>query len=298
VFCVELIKGGITTVVGTLGTDNTMRTPVELLAKVKALGEEGFSAFMYSGGYTIPPATLMGSLRNDVMFIDEVVGAGEIAVSDTRAVTPTSRDFATVVIETRVGGMLARKAGVTHVHVGANPKGLQPVIDALDEFTLEPSSIYPTHITRSNATMRQAIALARRGSFVDIDTTEGDLAESLASFERLGGPFEQLTISTDAGGDSPTNLLQQLAAAADAGRPLARLLPLVTLNTARVLHLPTKGRLAPGHDADVLVLDPDRLEAIHVIARGKLLMTDREIVKQPQFLKNSDREIMLSGEKA
>jgi beta-aspartyl-dipeptidase (metallo-type) len=108
IFCVELIESGITTVVGTLGTDNTMRTPPELLAKVKALAEEGLSAFMYSGGYSIPPVTLMGSLRNDVMFIDEVIGAGEVAVSDSRAVSPTPRDIASIAIETRVGGKLAR----------------------------------------------------------------------------------------------------------------------------------------------------------------------------------------------
>src|SRR5215208_3881617 len=58
IFCVELIEGAITTVVGTLGTDNTMRTMSELLAKVKALEEEGLTAYMYSGGYTLPPMTL------------------------------------------------------------------------------------------------------------------------------------------------------------------------------------------------------------------------------------------------
>src|SRR4051812_29228263 len=118
IFCVELVQSGITTVVGTLGTDNTMRRPVELLAKVKALSEEGLSAFMYSEGYTIPPATITGSLRNDVLFLEPVIGAGEIAVSDSRAVQPSPRDLATVVVETRVGGMLSRKAGVTHIHLG------------------------------------------------------------------------------------------------------------------------------------------------------------------------------------
>src|SRR4051812_6460893 len=235
IFCVELAESAITTVVGTLGTDNTMRTPVELLAKVKALAEEGLTALMYSGGYTIPPATLMGSLRNDVMFIDEVIGAGEIAISDARALQPTARELGSIVIETRVGGMLAKKAGVTHIHVGAGTHGLQPAIDALQEFEFEAAALYPTHITRSTALLRQAVALALRGSFVDMDTTEHNLADCLNSYERAGGPFSQLTISTDAGGDSPRNLLQQLAAAASRGRALEDLLPLVTANPARAL---------------------------------------------------------------
>src|SRR3954471_23296355 len=108
IFCLELIASGITTVVGTLGTDMTMRTLPELLAKVKALDEEGLTAFMYSGGYTIPPQTLMGAVRNDVLFVREVIGSGEIAVSDSRAVQPTPRELASVMVETRVGGMLSR----------------------------------------------------------------------------------------------------------------------------------------------------------------------------------------------
>src|SRR5215207_10962161 len=126
IFCVELIAGGITTVVGTLGTDNTMRTMADLLAKVKALEEEGLTARMYSGGYTLPPMTLMGSLRNDLMFIEQVIGAGEVAVSDRRARQPEPRELASAVTEAYVGGMLSRKAGVTHLHVGEREERLGP----------------------------------------------------------------------------------------------------------------------------------------------------------------------------
>src|SRR4051795_2692152 len=94
IFCIELVEGAITTVVGTLGTDNTMRTMAELLAKVKALEEEGLTAFMYSGGYTLPPMTVMNSLRNDLLFISHVIGAGEVAISDHRAIQPDTRELA------------------------------------------------------------------------------------------------------------------------------------------------------------------------------------------------------------
>ena len=50
----EIVRAGITTVVGTLGVDNTMKTMAGLLAKVKALKEEGLSAYLWSGGYSVP----------------------------------------------------------------------------------------------------------------------------------------------------------------------------------------------------------------------------------------------------
>src|SRR3954468_2201989 len=161
IFCTELIASGITTVVGTLGTDTSMRTMAELLAKVKALEEEGLSAYMYSGGYTLPPMTLMGSLRNDLMFISQVIGAGEIAISDRRAVQPDPRELASVITEAYVGGMLSRKAGVTHVHVGEGTARLRPIVEALDGFELDPRVIYPTHVTRSPELLAEAAALTR-----------------------------------------------------------------------------------------------------------------------------------------
>ena len=41
----SVIRAGITTLVGLLGTDDVSRTPEDLIAKVKALKEEGISAY-------------------------------------------------------------------------------------------------------------------------------------------------------------------------------------------------------------------------------------------------------------
>src|SRR5215207_211010 len=100
----EIIRAGITTVVGTLGVDTTMKTMAGLLAKAKALEEEGLSAYIWSGGYDVPPATIMNSVREDMMFIDEVIGAGEIAIADERAIEPELHKLARVVTEAQVGG--------------------------------------------------------------------------------------------------------------------------------------------------------------------------------------------------
>jgi beta-aspartyl-dipeptidase (metallo-type) len=51
----EIVPHGITTVVGVLGVDTTMKTMAGLLARVKGLKEEGLTAYMWSGGYNVPP---------------------------------------------------------------------------------------------------------------------------------------------------------------------------------------------------------------------------------------------------
>ena len=87
----EIVAGGITTVVGCLGTDTTTKTMPGLLAKAKAFNDEGLTAYIYSGGYNVPPITLTGSVRTDMLFVPEVIGAGEIAISDARSTEPTDR---------------------------------------------------------------------------------------------------------------------------------------------------------------------------------------------------------------
>jgi len=45
----ELIEGGLTTVVGVLGTDCISRSLENLVVKCRALNDEGVTAFMYTG---------------------------------------------------------------------------------------------------------------------------------------------------------------------------------------------------------------------------------------------------------
>lgn len=74
----ELIEAGLTTCVGVLGTDSVARSPMALLAKVKALTEDGLSCYMWTGAYAVPPPTVTGSLKLDIMAIEEVLGVGEV----------------------------------------------------------------------------------------------------------------------------------------------------------------------------------------------------------------------------
>ena len=59
----KITRAGVTTVVGLLGTDDVSRRPETLLAKAMQLEQEGVSAYIYSGSYQLPLATVTGSLR-------------------------------------------------------------------------------------------------------------------------------------------------------------------------------------------------------------------------------------------
>lgn len=49
---------------------------------------------MYTGAYEYPPPTLTGSVRSDIMHIEQCVGVGEVAISDSRSSAPTSHELA------------------------------------------------------------------------------------------------------------------------------------------------------------------------------------------------------------
>jgi beta-aspartyl-dipeptidase (metallo-type) len=269
----EIVTAGITTVVGTLGTDTTTTNHRALLARVKGLREMGLSAYMYTGGYNVPPSTITGSIRDDIMLLDEIVGAGEVAIADARSTDPNPHELAKLINDAYVGGMLANKAGVTHFHVGDQPKGMSMLRTVLDEYDALPQSIYPTHIERNEKLMREAIELVRRGCTADIDVVEKDLTKWLPFYLDHGGDPDRLTISSDSFMTGPHNLFEQVRECIrECGLGIDRVLPFVTKNTARVLKLPRKGAVAETMDADLLVLEPGSLDLVDVFAWGRWLV--------------------------
>src|SRR5512143_2150692 len=74
----DIVAAGVTTVIGCLGTDGITRHMASLLAKARALEVEGVSTYVLSGSYDVPPKTLTGSIRSDLVLIEKVIGAGEI----------------------------------------------------------------------------------------------------------------------------------------------------------------------------------------------------------------------------
>ena len=298
-FLREIVRCGITSVVGTLGVDTTMKTMAGLLARVKALKEEGLSAWVWTGGYNIPPTTVMGSIREDMLFVDEVVGVGEVAVSDERGLNQSSQELAKHVRDAYVGGLLSGKAGITHIHVGEEETRLAPLSEIIEEFHVKPEWLYPTHVQRNSALLREAIDLANAGAHVDFDVVNEDLAKWLTFYIKNGGPVDRLMVSSDADSTTPDVYYRQICGLVlKHGYSLDMVLPLITTNPAAVLKLKRKGCIAPGSDADIVILDAGSLEIRDVIARGQRMMADGNLVVRERFLEKSSRRIELVGAKA
>ena len=271
---------GITTVVGVLGTDDTVRTPAELVVTARGLNAEGITAYCLTGGYHVPLATATGSVRGDLILVDLILGVGELAISDHRSSQPTLDELLRIAADAHVGGLMADKAGILHLHVGDGPRGLAPIRDALDVSELPPMVFHPTHVNRRRALLDEAFALAERGCVIDItafpvapEEDAWSAAAALGRYLDAGLPPAQVTISSDAGGCLPAFDADGRVTAMDVGRPAAlaatlrelvetgvpleRSLPAFTSNPARLLRLKAKGRLAAGADADVVVLGGD-----------------------------------------
>jgi beta-aspartyl-dipeptidase (metallo-type) len=287
-------RHGVTSVVGLLGTDDETRFTANLLARTRALREEGLSAWCWTGGYHLPPATLTGSVRSDIVNIDCVIGLGEVAISDHRSSQPGFDELARLASEVHVAGLLSKKAGVLHLHLGDGPRGLSLVRQLLAETELPPRVFHPTHVNRRKELFEEACDLSFGHSVVDVtafEVEEGENAWSAADawerFHEKGCPADNLTISTDGGGCLPhfdaNGEMVKMDFATSAGLPdtlrelTARghapeaVLPSMTCNVARLLRLPGKGRLAVGGDADLVCFDTD-FRVRHVMALGRWMI--------------------------
>jgi len=292
----ELLQGGITTVVGCLGVDTSSRTMPALLAKCKGVRAEGLSAHIYTGGYTVPAVTITGDARDDILFIEEVIGIGETAIADHRGSRATLAELARLASRAYTGGILAGKAGVLHLHTGDDERRLADVRALIDDFGIAPETLYPTHVERNEQLFDEALALTGRGVTVDIDVMEGDLAMWLRRYRERGGAEGRLTASSDAAITSPASLLEQVRDCVVAhGFTLEDVLPLVTSNTARMLKLVSKGRLEPGADGDVLALETGTLRLRHVVAAGRVMLRDGVVTAREKFLEKSKRRINLNA---
>ncbi len=270
-------RGGVTSIVGLLGTDDATRHPRELVTAVHALRAEGLSAWCWTAGYHVPPVTITGTVRGDLAHIECIVGA-KTAISDHRSSQPTRDELLRLASEAHVGGVMTGKAGVVHLHVGDGPRGLAPIVEALDASELPARVFNPTHVNRRKALLDEAIALARRGCHVDITAfpvAEGEDAwpadEALRRYLASGAPAERVSVSSDGGGclpafDSdgrvttmgigdPAALALTLKTLLASGEPLERVLPAFTRNPARLLRLARKGEISVGADADLVALD-------------------------------------------
>jgi beta-aspartyl-dipeptidase (metallo-type) len=276
----HFLEAGITTVVGVLGTDDTTRDTRSLVAQALSLRELGVNAWCHTGGYHVPPVTFTGSVREDIVFLDPVIGVGEVAISDHRSSQPTLVEILRIASEAHVAGLITGKAGILHLHLGDGQRGLDLVRRALAETELPARVFNPTHINRNKALFEEAIELAKAGCTVDItafpfdgDPSDDEWPADMALLRYLdsGAPPERITLSSDGGGclpvfnaqgemqhfdiGRPATLTETLTRLVAGGQSLDRVLPAFTLNPARLLRFRDRGRIAVGAAADLVVLN-------------------------------------------
>lgn len=300
---------GVTTVVGCLGTDGTARHVESLLAKARGLETEGISTYIYSGAYEVPTPTITGSVRRDIVLIDKVIGAGEIAMSDHRSAQPSVQEYRKLIAEARVGGMLSGKAGIVDMHMGDGSDGMKALFDITANGELPKTQILPTHVNRNGALFQESLEWARQGGYMDITSgiaPTDDSSECIKPSQAVkraldaGVQLSQITMSSDGNGSMPifdaagntigvgvanqTSLWQETRDMIQAeGIPAQQAVQIVTSNVAKALKLwPQKGCVAVLSDADLLAVDGN-YEIRHVWAKGRRMVADGQALVKGTF---------------
>lgn len=294
----NLTRAGITTVNGCIGTDGVCRNMRSLIAKVKALKEEGITATCYSGSYEVPVKTMTDSIKGDLMLVDEIIGVGEIALSDNRSSQPRLDQFINLVAESRVGGLLSNKSGVVNVHLGGGARRLDFLFKMLDETEIPATQVIPTHMSRTKELLDAGVDWVKRGGYMDLTTSsdpknleKGEMIASKALKYLLdkGLPIERITFTSDGNGSMPifdeTGKLKGLGicsvqslyeetkkAILTEGIEIENCLKVITSNVADALKLKDKGRIEPGKDADIVIVNESDLLIDKVIAMGNLMV--------------------------
>ncbi|MCP4216396.1 MAG: beta-aspartyl-peptidase [bacterium] len=302
----QMYAGGITTVIGCLGTDGMTRSLQSVLMKVKNLRAHGVSAWMYTGAYQVPTPTLLGDVGKDIAMVDEVIGVGEVAIADHRSSGPTVDELIRLCEHARVGGMLGGKAGIVNFHMGDAKDPFSLLYQVAEKSELKFTQFLPTHCNRNDYIYEDAKIYGKDG-YIDITASsypyypqyEIKPAKAIVEFTDAGVPLEHITMTSDGCGSLPDfdekgNLIkldsgeprsiftETIDAVREESFPLEKALKPVTSNVADILKLVRKGRIKVGKDADLLLLD-DKYDIRYMVAMGELTIKEGKIVKPGNF---------------
>ena len=290
-----MLEAGVTTVIGCLGTDGITRSVESVLMKVKSLRAQGVSAWMYTGAYQVPPPSITGDISRDITFFEEIIGVGEVAISDHRSSVPSIAELARIAAQARVAGMIAGKAGIVNMHMGDAKDPFRPIHEVVAQSQLGYKQFLPTHCNRNSYIFEDAKEYGKKG-YVDITTSsypyyadeEIKPSNALKQLLESGVPLGHITFTSDGCGSLPgfdpetgmlikmemglpSSILRELKEAVLVdGITLEQALQVATSNPADILKLPGKGHIQEGFDADILVLDHE-FNIIHLMALGKVL---------------------------
>ena len=298
-----------------LGFDATSKDMAALVAKTKAFKEDGISAYALTGATLEHPVpTLTGRIRDDIAFVEEIIGVGEISVSELGYAYDSNGPGAQYIAEAATAGLLAgrlaRKRGYLCLQVPPyHGACLKPVLAMLERTGLPIGQLLPSHVNQTDAYMADATLWAERGGYLDVganyspDNNFSRATAPATAISRLleaGVPLELILLSSDGNGAPPkeeqregqpavANYMPVGALPAtwrelivDEGLSATDALRVVTSNVAAATGLVRKGRIAPGLDADLIAFDAD-WQIRTVIARGRLMVEDGRPVARGMF---------------
>lgn len=291
----EAAKSGVTTLVGALGTDSLTRTVSNLLGKCRELKAKGLSAYFYAGSYHIPLKTLTDSLESDLIYIPEIIGVGEVALSDHRASVITFNDLLDIARKTKTAASLAGKKGVVFCHMGDSPEQLSLLRSVITQSDISYDHFIPTHCNRNPNLFSDALQFGREGGYIDFTTStnqglidDGEIvsAEAIKLALEAGVERRLITLSSDANASLPRFDDKGNTIGVDVGRidslyesakqayqeygvPFDIALSCITKNPATALGLGEKGQIKAGNDADLVMLCQQSLDIEAVWSLGQ-----------------------------
>ena len=191
------------------------------------------------------------------------------------------------------------------MHMGSGKGRLNPLFDALEKSDLPLKHFLPTHMLRCPELIEDGARLVRMGGYMDC-TAGSDETEVVNSAKLLynllhmeGVTTENVTMSSDAFGSqpkfdskgecvgytyaSPKYLHRTVKLLVEMGMPLEEVIKLLTSTPAKLIAKEgIKGCIAPGADADLLVLD-ENLDINGLFAKGKTAMKDGVLFMKGRF---------------
>ena len=294
----DLTSAGITTVIGLLGTDGSTRNIENLVAKAKALKEEGISTYVYTGSYEYPTVTLTGCIRKDILYVDEIIGV-KAAISDHRSSELTEEEIKKIATDVRVANMLSDKKGGLVLHVGDGKDYLEKIYSIIKNSEIPAVVFKPTHVNRTYELLNNSYKLTKLGGYIDFTC---GIYDKLSPSKIIGKEFnnknvnlDMITVSSDGFGswsnyDEDGNLIEMGVSKVDSlfiefkkmvideKITISEALKFFTVNPSKSLGLyPGKGIIEKSSDGDILVIDKN-YEIDSVIAKGKIMIKEKNIL--------------------
>jgi beta-aspartyl-dipeptidase (metallo-type) len=169
------------------------------------------------------------------------------------------------------------------------------------------TQLIPTHVSRNAELFEQGLEWVAAGGSIDVTVgpepapSDPDVSfeDAVAAFAKRGLPLTRMTASSDSNGSMPVfdaagrlvrltiatekDLLRKFRESIRTGLlPLETAVRVFSSNAADFYKLGRKGRIEPGRDADILVLDGD-LGLVDIFARGKRMMAAGRLLARGTF---------------